>query len=162
DGRTVYTPLFSGVFWEAQDVMLEDVERIEVVTGPSTALWGSNAVNGLFHIVTRSAAASPGGLASLRAGDRHRDAAARWGFALGATGRVRVYAEGYERDATHRADGSSVEDAAHGVQGGFRYDWSRSGESATLSGDLYRGSVDQPAVGARHFSGGNLVARWQR
>ena len=162
DGRTVYTPLFSGVFWEAQDVMLEDVERIEVVTGPSTALWGSNAVNGLIHIVTRSAAGTPGGLASLRAGDRDRDAAARWGFALGDAGRVRIYAKGYERDAAHRADDSSIGDAASGVQTGLRYDWSRSGESATLSGDLYRGSVDQPVVGARRFSGGNLVGRWQR
>jgi iron complex outermembrane receptor protein len=162
DGRTVYTPLFSGVFWEAQDVMLEDVERIEVVTGPSTALWGSNAVNGLIHIVTRSAAATRGGFAALRAGNRDRHGGLRWGGALGDTGSVRLYAKAYERDATHRADGSSVGDAAQGVQGGFRYDWSRAGEAVTVQGDLYRGSIEQGALGARTFAGGNLVGRWQR
>jgi iron complex outermembrane recepter protein len=162
DGRTVYTPLFSGVFWEAQDVMLEEVDRIEVVTGPSTALWGSNAVNGLIHIITRAAAGTQGALGSLRAGDRDRGATARYGGAFGDGGRYRAYAKYYDRDSTHRADGSSIEDAAHGVQGGFRIDWGQARDATTLQGDVYHGSVDQAAAGARTFSGGNLTARWQR
>ncbi|MEO5881677.1 MAG: TonB-dependent receptor [Caldimonas sp.] len=162
DGRTVYTPLFSGVFWEAQDVMLEDVERIEVVTGPSTALWGSNAVNGLIHIITRPAAGTQGAYGALRAGDRDRGAAARYGGALGDGGRFRAYARYYDRDSTHRADGSPIGDAAHGIQGGMRFDWGQAHDAATLQGDVYRGSVDQAAAGARHFSGGNVIGRWQR
>jgi len=162
DGRTVYTPLFSGVFWEAQDVMLEDVDRIEVVTGPSTALWGSNAVNGLIHVITRSAAGTQGALASLRAGNRDRGAAARYGGAFGEGGRFRAYAKYYDRDTTHRGDGSAVGDAAHGVQGGFRLDWGRANDTATLQGDIYHGDVDQATVGARRFSGANVTGRWQR
>lgn len=162
DGRTVYTPLFSGVFWESQDVMLEDVERIEVVTGPSTALWGSNAVNGLIHIITRTAAGTQGALGAVRAGDRERGAAVRYGGVLGDGGRFRAYAKYYNRDATHRADGSSIDDAAHGIQGGFRFDWGQARDAATVQGDAYRGSVDQASAGARNSSGANLMGRWQR
>ena len=162
DGRTVYTPLFSGVFWEAQDVMLEDVERIEVVTGPSTALWGSNAVNGLIHIITKTAAATQGALASLHAGDRERGAAVRYGGMLGESAHFRAYAKSYDRDATHRADGTSVNDAANGVQTGFRADWARERDVVTLQGDAYHGSIDQGPGSGRRFSGANVVGRWQR
>ena len=72
DGRTVYTPLFSGVFWDAQDVMLEDVERIEVISGPGATLWGTNAVNGVINVTTRPASATQGALASLGGGNRER------------------------------------------------------------------------------------------
>lgn len=158
DGRTLYTPLFSGVFWEAQDVLLDDVERIEVVTGPSTALWGSNAVGGLIHIIMRSAAATPGFSAALDAGDRQRGAALRQGFALGAT-RLRGYAKSSTRDPSRRADGSAVGDAAEGVQVGFRADWSRARQTLLLQGDAHRGRIDQP-TGPRTFSGSHLLARW--
>ena len=67
DGRSVYTPLFSGVFWDAQDVMLEDIERIEVISGPGGVLWGLNAVNGVINITTRSARETEGSLVALRA-----------------------------------------------------------------------------------------------
>ena len=161
DGRTVYTPLFSGVFWEAQDVMLEDVERIEVITGPSTALWGSNAVNGLIHVITRSAVGTQGGAALLHGGEQERGAAARYGLRLGESGRMRVYAKSYDREATARANGSSVGDAANGVQAGFRADWAFDADRLTLQGDAYRGTIDQ-ATSARRFSGSNITARWQR
>jgi iron complex outermembrane receptor protein len=161
DGRTVYTPLFSGVFWEAQDVMLEDVDRIEVVTGPSTALWGSNAVNGLIHVITKSAAATGGALATLRYGDRESGLAVRYGGAVGDAAHFRIYAKSYDRRDTHRVDGSSLEDAAYGLQTGFRADWSRGPDALTLQGDAYRGNADQPG-GARRFSGANVQARWQR
>ena len=161
DGRTVYTPLFSGVFWEAQDLMLEDVDRIEVISGPSTALWGSNAVNGLIHIITRSSGASQGIVAAADAGNRQRGAAVRYGASLGDGGHFRAYAKSYDRSDTHRADGSSVNDAADGVQVGFRADWARAKEALTLQGDAYRGAIDQ-IPSARHFSGANVRARWDR
>jgi len=161
DGRAVYSPLFSGVFWEAQDVMLEDVERIEVVSGPSTALWGTNAVNGLIHIVTRNAAATQGLAVSVNAGDEQRGAALRYGMALGERGHLRAYAKSYDRSQTHRTDGTPIGDAAHGVQLGFRADWALPGESLSLHGDVYQGKVDQ-LPSARSFSGVNLLARWDK
>jgi iron complex outermembrane receptor protein len=161
DGRPVYTPLFSGVFWEVQDVMLEDVERIEVVTGPSTALWGSNAVNGLIHIVTRNAAATAGALVSANWGDRERSAALRYGLDGGAGGNLRLYAKSYDRQDTHRADGRSVDDAAAGTQIGFRGDWALAQSTLTLQGDAYRSRIDQGAS-TRRLGGANLLGRWER
>jgi iron complex outermembrane receptor protein len=161
DGRTVYSPLFSGVFWEAQDVLLEDVERIEVVTGPSTALWGSNAVNGLIHVITRPAGATRGFAASAHAGNTERGASARFGGDAGTAGQFRLYAKSYDRSATSRANGTSVDDAAEGLQVGFRGDWTHGAQTLTLQGDAYKGRIDQPAVG-RKFTGANLTARWQR
>ncbi|MEP7301839.1 MAG: TonB-dependent receptor [Caldimonas sp.] len=161
DGRTVYTPLFSGVFWEAQDVMLEDVERIEIVTGPSTALWGSNAVNGLIHIITRTAAGTQGLSSSLRAGSQERGTALRYGGALGESAHVRAYLKSYDRSETHRAAGASVNDAGNGVQAGFRADWGRLRDVVTLQGDAYKGRIDQ-GPGQREVSGSNVTARWQR
>jgi iron complex outermembrane recepter protein len=160
DGRAVYTPLFSGVFWEAQDVVLGDVERIEVITGPSTALWGSNAVNGLIHVITKPASATAGAALSAELGSRQRHGDLRYGARLG-EGSMRLYAKAYEREDTQRADGSSVQDAAHGQQAGFRADWSDADERVTLQGDVYDGSVGQGGS-ARTFSGGNLLARWER
>lgn len=161
DGRPVYTPLFSGVFWEAQDVMLEDVERIEVVTGPSTALWGSNAVNGLIHVVTRRAAATTGPLASVNFGDRQRSAALRFGTEAGGGGQLRLYAKSYDRRDTHRADGVSVDDAAQGTQIGFRGDWALPQATLTLQGDAYQARIDQ-GTAPRRLSGANLLGRWER
>src|SRR5260221_3693740 len=77
DGRSVYSPLFSGVFWDVQDVMLEDVERIEVISGPGSTLWGVNAVNGVVNVITRSADQTRGGLLTAGAGNREAQAALR-------------------------------------------------------------------------------------
>ncbi len=161
DGRTVYTPLFSGVFWEAQDVDLADVERIEVVTGPSTALWGSNAVNGLIHVVTRSSAGTIGAAGQLIAGNHERGASVRYGRQLGDQASFRIYGKSYDRDGSHRANGSAVNDDANGAQMGFRADWARSGESISLQGDAYRGRVNQ-APSPRRIAGANLTVRWER
>lgn len=161
DGRTLYTPLFSGVFWEAQDVDLDAVDRIEVITGPSTALWGTNAVNGLIHIITRDAAATQDFSASAEWGEDRRIATVRNGLALGG-GFVRAYAKVYRRDTTRRADGSAVFDDARGHQLGFRGDWrGLMGGSLTLQGDAYDGDVEQPPS-PRSFDGANLIGRWQR
>src|SRR5688572_11344542 len=86
DGRSVYSPLFSGVFWDVQDVMIEDIDRIEVVSGPGGTLWGVNAVNGVINVITRSAAKTRGGLATGGGGNRDSDVAARYGSDLAGGG----------------------------------------------------------------------------
>jgi iron complex outermembrane receptor protein len=161
DGRTAYTPLFSGVFWEAQNVLLEDIERIEVVTGPSAALWGTNAVNGLIHVITRSAALTQGAAASVHAGGEGRGAAARYGGRLSRGGHFRLYAQSWNRDHTELADGRDVRDEANGVQAGFRADWGAPGDAFTLEGDVYRADIDQEPS-EREISGGHVLGRWER
>ena len=105
DGRTVYTPLYSGVFWDAQQVMLEDVERIEVISGPGGTLWGANAVNGVINVITRSAEESQGTLVAAGAGNQERSAAARTGGKLGESGHYRVYGQMFDRANSGQAGG---------------------------------------------------------
>lgn len=174
DGRSVYTPLFSGVFWDVQDVMLEDVERIEIISGPGGTLWGTNAVNGVINVITRPAADTPGALATAAAGTRGADAAFRQGGALGERGHYRVYGKYADRDHTSKQNGGAVDDASHKAQIGFRADWERAGDQLTLHGNAYQGAEGQPApgaisisgkslpLGAVTFSGVNLTSRWSR
>jgi iron complex outermembrane receptor protein len=160
DGRTVYSPLFSGVFWEARDVMIEDVERIEVVSGPGTTLWGTNAVNGVINVVTRTARATQGGLIAAGGGNRDWATSLRYGGAAG-TGHYRVYARAVGLEDTERADGASVDDASRRARIGFRYDRGEPGDALTVAGDAYTGDIDQPG-GEREIAGGNLRAHLQR
>jgi iron complex outermembrane recepter protein len=160
DGRVLYTPLFSGVFWDTQDVMLEDVERIEVISGPAATLWGANAVNGVINIITRPAGDTQGGLLGAYAGTSERGATLRHGRLLGDAA-LRLYARGFQRDATTRVSGSA-QDEWDRQQAGFRADWSSGEQRYTLQGDLYRGSIDTLFADDSHISGGNLLARWSR
>src|SRR5947208_10322636 len=162
DGRTVYTPLFSGVFWDAQDALLEDVDRIEVISGPGATLWGANAVNGVINVITRRAAETQGTLLVAGAGNLERGAAARQGGKLGADGAFRVYGKISDRDQTSRADGTSAHDSWDSGQAGFRADWGTAAGAFTLQGDAYRGTIDQAAAGDIRISGGNLLGRWAR
>jgi iron complex outermembrane recepter protein len=161
DGRTVYSPLFSGVFWESQDVMLEDVERIEVISGPGTTLWGANAVNGVINVITRSARDTQGALATAGAGTIESGGGARYGAQLGHNAFVRFYGKYLDQDNTERTNGTPVRDAANHWQTGFRADWGGTTQQFTLQGDAYSGNVDQ-VPGQREFSGANLLARWNR
>jgi iron complex outermembrane receptor protein len=161
DGRTVYTPLFSGVFWDAQYLVLEDIERIEVISGPGATLWGSNGVNGVINITTFSAKATQGAAFTAVGGDRERGGVARYGGKLGDDGHFRVYARYFDRDAVELATGASARDDSQRAVAGFRMDWERAGRSATVSGDIYHGDIGNLA-GDRDLSGGNLVARWQQ
>ncbi|HLL18291.1 MAG TPA: TonB-dependent receptor plug domain-containing protein, partial [Rubrivivax sp.] len=161
DGRTLYTPLFSGVFWEAQDIVLEDIDRIEVITGPSTALWGSNAVNCLIHVITRKAAQTQSSLAQMRIGNREHVGLVRHGVAIGEAGHLRAYAKAYDRDASRRADGTPFRDASKGQQIGFRSDWALAAGGLTVQGDVYQGELDHP-TSPRKFSGANVLARWEQ
>ncbi|MEZ0237209.1 MAG: TonB-dependent receptor plug domain-containing protein [Methylophilaceae bacterium] len=160
DGRTVYTPLFSGVFWDVQDVMLQDIERIEVISGPGGALWGSNAVNGVINIITRSAHATQGTLLNAGVGTQERGGAARHGGKLNDNTAFRVYAKGFERDGTERANGTDAHDRWHKQQAGFRLDSDDAGDKFTLQGDLYDGESDQRVGSDKTFSGVNLLGRW--
>jgi iron complex outermembrane receptor protein len=161
DGRTVYSPLFSGVFWEAQDVMLEDVARIEVISGPGATIWGSNAVNGVINIITLPARDTQGGLTSVAVGSHERGGAARYGGRFGERGHYRIYAKTQEIDESALADGSHLDDRYQQTQAGLRAEWREAMQQFTLGADIYEGDVGAGA-GIRDFSGANLMARWSR
>ena len=163
DGRTVYTPLFSGVFWDAQEVPLADIDRIEVISGPGATLWGANAVNGVINVITKDATDTPGLLLSGGGGTEQRGfGTVRYGGALGSKARARIYGRGFGRDATALSSGQDGVDDWHLWQGGFRMDWDAApANRVTLHGDLYDGRIGQPSPAADiAVSGGNLMAKW--
>ena len=163
DGRVVYSPLFSGVFWEAQGVMLEDVDRIEVVTGPGGTLWGTNAMNGVINVVTRSAEETQGAMIDAGSGNHDTVVGARFGLRQGSKGHLRGYGQFSSRDDTERGTNLDLADASDRLQTGFRGDWGDATTSMTLSGDLYRGNITQPSAGGdttRVVSGGNILGNW--
>ncbi len=176
DGRTLYTPLFSGVYWEAQDVLLEDVERIEVIRGPGGALWGANAVNGVINIITRDSGQTQNTYLEARAGTQGKGGAARYGGAFGEDGHFRLYAKLDEHAELDAASGGNAHDAWHQGRAGFRADLAPSPrDHITLQGDLYEKKADQtvgvspPPFGFTAFvadtaklNGDNLTFRWKR
>lgn len=153
DGRSVYTPLFGGVFWDVQDVMLADVDRIEVISGPGGTLWGVNAVNGVINVITRKASQTQDGLATADAGNRGSDVAMRYGGTLGSDGNYRVYAKHFDRNHTETATGTDVNDATQSSQAGFRADWERPSDQMTVQGNVYSGNREQPAPGSISIMG---------
>ena len=176
DGRVLHTPTFTGVYWNAQDVVLEDVDRIEVIRGPGGALWGANAVTGVINIVTRSAQATQGGVASVVAGSHERQGVARYGGRLGEAGHFRLYAKRAEQDDFGDYAGIRANDRRDMSSAGFRTDWGLTGgDSLTVQGDLYEGRSNHtgsaltisPATSTTvgypiDLKGGNLLARWKR
>jgi len=129
DGRSVYTPLFSGVYWDVQDTLLEDLERIEVIRGPGATLWGANAVNGVVNVITRSAEDSQGLLLIGGGGTEERGfAGVRYGGQLTENAYYRVYGKYFDRDAQVLPDGSDAHDQWNMERGGFRVDWEASGD----------------------------------
>jgi len=161
DGRTIYSPLFSGVFWDAQDLVLTDIERIEVISGPGSTLWGTNAVNGVINIITRSAHGTQGVLASAFGGPDERGATVRAGAPIAGAGAYRVYGKYTRRNALEQANGASALDASERWQAGFRSDWTHDAASSTVQGDVYKANVGNLG-GPRDLSGGNLLGRWRR
>lgn len=168
DGRTVYAPFFSGVFWDQQDVMLEDIERIEVISGPGGTLWGTNAVNGVINVITQSSAHTQGGLVVAEGGNRSDALSMRYGGAFGADGHFRVYAKTSQTQNTRTAAGTAVADGWDRWQSGFRADWNAASGDLTLQGDAYqgksedRGALGSFGLGAVKVSGANVLARWSR
>ncbi|MCP4686903.1 MAG: TonB-dependent receptor, partial [Desulfobacterales bacterium] len=175
DGRAVYSPTYSGVHWNVQDLLFEDVERIEVIRGPGASLWGANAVNGVINIITRSAADTSGGLLVAGAGTEERGfGGVRYGARVGEGAHVRVYATWFDRDAGADYMGLGEHDDWRKCQGGFRSDWKLSEiHSFTFQGDVYAseagmaGNYDtrtppfkEYIVEDAELAGGNLLARW--
>jgi iron complex outermembrane receptor protein len=164
DGRTVYTPLYSGVFWDVQDYLLEDIDRIEVISGPGGALWGANAVNGVINIITKSAKDTQGVYAEAGGGSQPQDfTGVRYGGSLGADSAYRVYGKYFDRGAEVIANGNSASDSWRQGRGGFRVDSEASAQDrVTLQGDYYDGREDEQAGGVADVSGANLLGRWTR
>ena len=174
DGRSVYTRLYAGVYWDVQNVLLEDVERIEVIRGPGATIWGSNAVNGVINIITKSAERTRGAYAAGGGGTIDQGTGAvRYGDQYGRVN-YRAYAMGFGRAPEFHPDADDY-DAWRLEQAGFRTD-SRPTEHDTLTvqGDFYKGDVGQqvsiayfsPLVqnnvdGIQDVSGGNLLGRWR-
>jgi len=175
DGRSVYTPLFAGVYWEANEVLLEDVERIEVIRGPGGTLWGANAVNGVINIITRSAADTHGTLVAAGAGNEERGYVnLRHGDTTSGGRNYRVYGKFSAIDNGEPIDIGLPQAGAHDDsefgQLGFRTDWQGSqGNGHTLQGDYYDGHADQqllipasplPLTDNAQYTGGNMLYRW--
>ena len=177
DGRSVYTPLFSGVNWDVHDTLIEDIDRIEVIRGPGGTLWGANAVNGVINIITKKAKDTTGTMLTATYGNLERGAAAgRKGGKIGENLFYRTYAKHFNRDEMETLTGEGANDAWHMSQAGFRTDWDKSSQdSFTFSGDTYYGEQDRKLslpslsgsfvdtrVGEEQRGGGNLLGRWNR
>ncbi|HTC93264.1 MAG TPA: TonB-dependent receptor [Terriglobales bacterium] len=176
DGRTVYTPLFAGVWWNVQDTMLEDIERIEVIRGPGGTIWGANAVNAVINIITKNAKETRGALVSAGGGVLDQGFLnVRYGGGDGKSFDYRIYGKGFRRGPEFHSDHRQYDDWGMG-QGGFRMDWDLPSKDAlTLQGDIYKGEAGEQAVittftppftnvvqDNAQLSGGNLLGRWKR
>lgn len=174
DGRTVYTPLFAGVFWDVQDVLMEDVDRIEVIRGPGASVWGANAVNGVINVITKRSQETTGVFAEAGGGDERGFGSARVGGNIGRTGSWRAYGKWFEREQAFSPTGAADDWGL--ARGGFRSDWSPSCvDNVTLQGDYYDGRAGKyffaplpsfPFVssgpGDDEITGGNVLFRWSR
>ncbi|MDB5949217.1 MAG: TonB-dependent receptor [Massilia sp.] len=158
DGRSVYSPLFSGVFWDAQDLVMDDIERIEVISGPGATIWGANAVNGVINVITKSATDTLGGRATLAGGGGERAGTARYGAQLGSHASYRVYAKAVEVDDSVTASSANTQTGFRRRQAGFRTDWELAAGGASLSGDAYQGSLGQIGTPDIRVKGANLNA----
>ena len=178
DGRTVYTPLFSGVYWDAQDVPLDSIERIEVIRGPGAAVWGTNAVNGVISIVTKTARETPGGIAAGEGGTLdHGGGLVGYGGKIGVRGAYRAFVDGFEIGPFLTPAHQNAQDDWYLFHGGFRVDEEVSAkDSLTLEGEGVRGNAGeivttvvslQPPVNGNlnlrdRFSGWSVLGRWRR
>src|SRR5467141_5147992 len=175
DGRSVYTPLFSGVYWNVQDVMLEDVDRIEVIRGPGATLWGANAVNGVINVITKKAKSTQSAVVTAGAGTEERAAGGvRYGGKVGDNSYFRAYTKYFNWGPSAYPSGMTAHDGWDALRGGFRADWTPAGSnSLTLQGDIYQSKYGEtltvPSLNAPYsntfpnngkYSGGNLLGRW--
>lgn len=159
DGRTIYTPLYSGVFWDIQDVMLENVERIEVISGPGGTLWGANAVNGIINIITKKTDANDADFVHSDIDSVGHAVAVQHHGVLGEKeGRYRIYAKTEQGWQSQRSDGSSAQDSWGRSQTGFKADW----QHLTIQGDAYRGVAELLIPQRQINTGANVLMRWTR
>jgi iron complex outermembrane receptor protein len=164
DGRTIYTPLYAGVFWDVQNLPLDAVDRIEVVSGPGGTLWGANAVNGVINIITKPAKDTQGLLVEGGAGtELHGFGAVRYGGRSASGLAYRLYGHGFGRGSTVRADGTDPRDSWGMGQGGVRLDWNGGKADAfSVQSDYYDGRPDTDGRGRTVARGGNALGRWTR
>ncbi|MDB6025463.1 MAG: TonB-dependent receptor [Verrucomicrobiales bacterium] len=176
DGRSVYSPLFAGVFWGVQDTLLEDIDRIEVIRGPGATQWGANAVNGIINIITKSAKETQGLLISGGGGTEERVfGEVRYGGRIKEDTYFRIYGKYFDRDNSKLSNGQEARDRWEAQRGGFRLDWEATNVShLTLQGDVYDGFQDEvilvPIATPPYFmstfgnqvGGGNLLGRLTR
>src|SRR4030081_2814913 len=176
DGRSVYTPLFAGVFWQVQDTLLEDIERIEVVRGPGGTIWGANAVNAVINVITKNTKDTAGTLVSTGGGNLDQGFGHfRYGAGNDKGFNYRIYGKAFIGGPQFHPDGHRFDDWRMG-QTGFRTDWDlHQRDTLTLQGDLYSGDAGQ-RLGINSYSppfvtnveqqvelsGGNLLGRWKR
>jgi iron complex outermembrane receptor protein len=160
DGRTIYTPLSSGVLWELHSPLLEDIDQIEVISGPGGTLHGANAVNGVINVTSKTAYDTLGLLARASAGADERNAALRYGLALGSGGALRLYGNWQDREDLRAGVGPDLVDRRRGWQTGFRADIATATDQFTVQGDVF----DQRTYVVRGdgANGQNLLARWSR
>lgn len=175
DGRTIYTPTFSGVYWDMVNLPLEDIDRIEVIRGPGATMWGANAVNGVINILTKSARDTVGGLVTAGAGNVERGfGSMRYGAALNDHTWIRGYGMYFDRTDPVSEDGPGTMNEWKEMRGGFRLDWEPTpADSIMVTGDLFQGRVAVPAAplaGLQYGliddnirpSGGHVLTRWTR
>jgi iron complex outermembrane receptor protein len=163
DGRTVYTPLFSGVYWDMPDLIPDDIERIEVISGPGATLWGANAVNGVINIITRKAGSTSGAFVDVDAGSVQQVAVFRLSGQAGSQLSYRAYARGIHQGSAMLPSGASAEDSWHRLGGGFRIDWTPSAsDGVTFQGDIFGGRENELNSAHEDIDGRDLVLRWQR
>jgi iron complex outermembrane recepter protein len=175
DGRTVYTTLLAGTYWEVQDTVLEDVDRIEVIRGPGATIWGPNAVNGVINIITKNASETQGTLVKAQGGNVEQGTVVvRQGGKHGALN-YRVYGKAFNRGPQYHPDGRNFDDW-QGLQGGFRMDWAKNTrDQFNLQGDIYGQSFGESVSAVSYtppysliidkdarLSGGNILGRWKR
>lgn len=173
DGRTIFGSTFGGVFWNAEDYLLQDLDRIEVVRGPGATLWGSTAVNGVINIVSKSAKDTQGWLVSGLGGNQQQGGAVRFGGQIDDDTWFRVYTKYRNFGDQETAAGRSAEDGWQSIQGGFRIDRESGDNTLTLQGDIFgqqlSSSETQPilappyqAIQNQTFNadGGNILGRW--
>ncbi len=176
DGRSVYSPVFGGVHWNVQDVVLEDLDRIEIIRGPGGTLWGANAVNGVINIMTRSARETQGTMVSVLGGTEDQPSVtARYGGTISSNVFFRVYGKYFRRDGFEDGQGNNMSDHWDIGRGGARIDWEPSERNTfTLSGDYLAGTYGEqvgkialtPVPDFRNMGvdagthAGNIVGRW--
>ena len=163
DGRAVYTPMYAGVFWDVQNVLLEDVDRIEVISGPGGTLWGANAVNGVINVITKNSKHTKGLFAEAGAGSNFPGfASLRYGGQLNNKITYRVFGTGFKLGNTLLTNGSKANDEWTMGKAGFRMDWDASEKDlVTFQGNLYRGRPNPDAADtAVTATGDNLMLRW--
>jgi iron complex outermembrane receptor protein len=158
DGRSIYSTLAATVFYELFDTPLEDIDRIEVISGPGGTLYGTNAVNGVINIMTKDARETQGVLARATAASLEQTALLRYGAPLGPNGGIRVYAEGWNRQGFPPSGNRNLRDGSEGWQTGFRADFGDEVNQVTVQGDWFEHNVNS---GKRDGDNGqNILARW--